>query len=248
MALSRCSTSRSLIRLTGAYKPQPSRYSVIWEFFQKQNGVANTRSCSVNAPTTSYSVLRKPVSVPWNGRLFHTSIMLSKKKGKFGSEYIRKDEEWDGKFGGDTNAERPPSEPTIQQPSKARQIDDTSDMHSDERVSNKDDVTATLTPEPPGPKASESTSLEPPPAPPTVLPYSLQSYPSFIRRLSLSLPHLHRPTRDELLNAATSFWQRMRIRFKWSTIRSFRKFDADDMSAFFTWFLMSQMLWIFIGT
>ncbi|KAF8871869.1 mitochondrial distribution and morphology protein family 31/32 [Gymnopilus junonius] len=64
----------------------------------------------------------------------------------------------------------------------------------------------------------------------------------------MSLPHAHRPTRDELLSVATSFWQRLRIRFKWFTVRSFRKFNADDISAFVTWFVMSQTLWILIGT
>ncbi|TBU33707.1 mitochondrial distribution and morphology protein family 31/32 [Dichomitus squalens] len=64
----------------------------------------------------------------------------------------------------------------------------------------------------------------------------------------MSLPHLQRPTRDDFLKAADGFWQRMRIRFKWLTIRSFRRYNADDMSAFFTWFLMSQTLWLFVGT
>lgn len=64
----------------------------------------------------------------------------------------------------------------------------------------------------------------------------------------MSLPHLHRPTRDDFLNAATGFWQRLRIRFKWLTIRSFRKYNADEISAFITWFFMSQTLWLFVGT
>ncbi|EIW83359.1 mitochondrial distribution and morphology protein family 31 32 [Coniophora puteana RWD-64-598 SS2] len=59
---------------------------------------------------------------------------------------------------------------------------------------------------------------------------------------------MHRPTRDDLLRVATGFWARLRIRWKWFTIRSFRKFNADDISAFITWFLMSQTLWIFVGT
>ncbi|EDR11933.1 uncharacterized protein LACBIDRAFT_247098 [Laccaria bicolor S238N-H82] len=64
----------------------------------------------------------------------------------------------------------------------------------------------------------------------------------------MSLPHPHRPTREDFLNVSTGFWQRLRIRFKWFTIKSFRKFNADDMSAFITWFLMSQTLWILVGT
>jgi len=79
-------------------------------------------------------------------------------------------------------------------------------------------------------------------------PKYLQNYSRFFRRLALSLPHAHRPTREDFLNVATGFWQRSRIRFKWFTIKSFRKFNADDISAFVTWFLMSQTLWILVGT
>ncbi|EIN11617.1 hypothetical protein PUNSTDRAFT_98773 [Punctularia strigosozonata HHB-11173 SS5] len=76
----------------------------------------------------------------------------------------------------------------------------------------------------------------------------LQSYASFYRRLALSLPHVHRPTRDDLLRAASNFWQRLRIRFKWFTIRSFRPFNADDISGFVTLLIMSQTVWILVGT
>lgn len=79
-------------------------------------------------------------------------------------------------------------------------------------------------------------------------PRDYENYSRFFRRLAMSLPHAHRPTRDELLSVATNFWQRLRIRFKWFTVRSFRKFNADDISAFVTWFVMSQTLWILIGT
>jgi mitochondrial distribution and morphology protein 31 len=73
-------------------------------------------------------------------------------------------------------------------------------------------------------------------------------YPSYIRRLISSSPPLHRPTRDEMLALATGFWERLKIRFKWFTIRGFRKFDTDDMSAFLSWFVVSQAVWIMVGT
>ena len=79
-------------------------------------------------------------------------------------------------------------------------------------------------------------------------PRNLENYPRFFRRLAMSLPHMHRPTRDDFLKAANGFWQRARVRFKWLTIRSFRKYNADEISAFVTWFLMSQTLWLFVGT
>jgi hypothetical protein len=80
------------------------------------------------------------------------------------------------------------------------------------------------------------------------VPNPLDNYPAFFRRLALSVPNIHRPTRDDLLTVADGFWQRARIRFRWFTIKSFRKFDADDISAFVTWFLMSQTIWILVGT
>ena len=79
-------------------------------------------------------------------------------------------------------------------------------------------------------------------------PRQFENYSKFFRQLAMSLPHLHRPTRDDFLNAATGFWQRMRIRFKWLTIRSFRRYNADDISAFITWFFMSQTIWLLVGT
>lgn len=78
-------------------------------------------------------------------------------------------------------------------------------------------------------------------------PQQYDNYPPFFRRLALSLP-THRPTREDFLNAANGFWQRARVRFRWLTIRSFRKYNADDISAFVTWFVMSQTIWLFIGT
>lgn len=58
----------------------------------------------------------------------------------------------------------------------------------------------------------------------------------------------HRPTKEELLAAATGFWQRLRIRFKWLTIRSSRPFNSDDMSAFFSWIIVGHVVWILVGT
>lgn len=79
-------------------------------------------------------------------------------------------------------------------------------------------------------------------------PANYENYPRFFRRLAMSLPHLTRPTREDFLNAANGFVERMRVRFRWFFIRNFRKFNADDISAFITWFLMSQGLWILVGT
>lgn len=103
-------------------------------------------------------------------------------------------------------------------------------------------------PPPPQPQQQQPEKLQGQPIDPTNPPKYLEDYSRFFRRLAMSLPHPHRPTRDEFLSIATGFWQRLKIRFKWFTIKSFRKFNADDISAFVTWFLMSQTLWIFVGT
>ncbi|CAD6887323.1 unnamed protein product [Tilletia laevis] len=57
-----------------------------------------------------------------------------------------------------------------------------------------------------------------------------------------------RPTQEDLLRLAQGFWQRTRIRFKWFTIRSFRRFNADDISAFFTLGGLSTILLLILGT
>ena len=63
-----------------------------------------------------------------------------------------------------------------------------------------------------------------------------------------NINQLHRPTKDELLAAATGFWSRLKIRFKWFSIRSLRPFNADDISAFFSWVLLGHVIWIIVGT
>jgi distribution and morphology protein 31 len=62
------------------------------------------------------------------------------------------------------------------------------------------------------------------------------------------LPHLHRPTKDELLAAATGAWSRFKIHFKWFSIKSTRPFNMDDISAFFSWILVGHVVWILVGT
>lgn len=66
------------------------------------------------------------------------------------------------------------------------------------------------------------------------------------------LPHLprmpHRPTKEELLAAATGFWSRLKIRFKWFSIRSVRPWNVDDWSAFVSWIVLGHIVWILLGT
>lgn len=65
----------------------------------------------------------------------------------------------------------------------------------------------------------------------------------------LHLPHyMHRPTKEELLAAATGFWQRLKVRFKWFSIRSMRPWNADEWGAFVSWVMLGHLVWILVGT
>lgn len=63
-----------------------------------------------------------------------------------------------------------------------------------------------------------------------------------------SITQFHRPTQEELLAAATGFWSRLKVRFKWFSIRSVRPFNVDEIGAFFSWVLLGHVLWIILGT
>jgi distribution and morphology protein 31 len=101
---------------------------------------------------------------------------------------------------------------------------------------------ATLSPQPQAaPKASKqppSTQPEGPKAPSKHL----------IDRIPHTLPHLYRPTKAELLEAASGFWSRIKIHFKWLTIRSSRPFNADEIYALFSWIVAAHVAWIVLGT
>lgn len=63
-----------------------------------------------------------------------------------------------------------------------------------------------------------------------------------------TLAQIHRPTKEELLAAATGFWSRLKVRFKWFSIRSVRPFNIDEIGAFFSWVLLGHVLWVILGT
>ncbi|KAL8795769.1 MAG: hypothetical protein Q9195_001821 [Heterodermia aff. obscurata] len=63
-----------------------------------------------------------------------------------------------------------------------------------------------------------------------------------------NIPHIHKPSKEELLAAATGFWSRLKVRFKWFSIRSARPFNVDEIGAFFSWVLLGHMIWIVLGT
>ncbi|KAF7527498.1 hypothetical protein G7054_g10456 [Neopestalotiopsis clavispora] len=58
----------------------------------------------------------------------------------------------------------------------------------------------------------------------------------------------HRPTKEEFLAAANGFWARMKVRFKWYSIRSMRPWNTDEWGAFLSFFLFGHLVWILVGT
>ncbi|KAI1078286.1 mitochondrial distribution and morphology proteins-domain-containing protein [Whalleya microplaca] len=64
-----------------------------------------------------------------------------------------------------------------------------------------------------------------------------------------AIPNLpHRPTKEEFLAAANGFWQRLKVRFKWFSIRSMRPWNIDEWGAFVSWFLFGHLVWVLVGT
>lgn len=81
-------------------------------------------------------------------------------------------------------------------------------------------------------------------------PSYLDSLPASLRRLAATLPAPagRPPSRDQLLALTTSFFERLKIRFKWATIRSYRHYRADDYSAFFSFGILGTLGWFLIST
>ncbi|PVI00551.1 hypothetical protein DM02DRAFT_614226 [Periconia macrospinosa] len=93
-------------------------------------------------------------------------------------------------------------------------------------------------------ESSPDSSQQPPPTPPN-------SGTNFLGHLPKSLPHLphlYRPSKAELLDAASGFWSRIRVHFKWLTIRSTRPFNTDEIYALVSWILAAHFLWVVLGT
>ena len=104
---------------------------------------------------------------------------------------------------------------------------------------NENPRESTTTPSPSSTKKSDATKDTPP----------AQSH-NYLHLPHLPhMPHMpHRPTRDELLAAASGFWSRLKVRFKWFSIRSTRPWNIDDWSAFASWFVVGNIIWVFVGT
>ncbi|KAJ5123430.1 hypothetical protein N7448_009527 [Penicillium atrosanguineum] len=98
---------------------------------------------------------------------------------------------------------------------------------------------------------AQNPDKNPPQSPPLKLPQGPRQTTSPNRHLMDRLPHmphLHRPTKEELLAAATGFWSRLKVRFKWFSIRSVRPFSLDEITALFSWVLLGHVVWFVVGT
>ncbi|SCV01661.1 LAME_0G17678g1_1 [Lachancea meyersii CBS 8951] len=54
--------------------------------------------------------------------------------------------------------------------------------------------------------------------------------------------------RDRMLVQATGLLQKLRINLKWTLTRSMKPFNSDDISAFISWILVSNVILIILGT
>ncbi|BGP22367.1 Mitochondrial distribution and morphology protein 31, mitochondrial precursor [Rhodotorula toruloides] len=81
-------------------------------------------------------------------------------------------------------------------------------------------------------------------------PAYLSSLSRSIRRAASALqtPAGRPPPKEQLLSLTNSFFERLKIRFKWATIRSYRRFRADDYSAFFSFGILGTLGWFLLST
>ncbi|KAK7043256.1 Mitochondrial distribution and morphology protein 31, mitochondrial precursor [Paramarasmius palmivorus] len=236
MALRICSSSNVTLSVISRL-PRSSvtdaldRYRTIRNFFREPKTFNRTNRVQWLSECGT-----RPSSLNTQARQFHSTAIWLRKRKNQGAVKEEAEE----------NVERSLKESVLEQdkgpPMTAEEVIDQSQStpRSSERTEEsiiQHEPTSKLDPH-------DSSQSEKPPT----LPYNFENYSSFFRRLALSAPHIHRPTRDDFLRLADGFWQGLRIRFKWFTIRSFRKFNADDISGIVTWILMSQTIWILIGT
>lgn len=119
---------------------------------------------------------------------------------------------------------------------------------SDKKKQGSGTVDEAKLPHPAPATGAPQAELSPQPsAPPKATPQP-EHHHGLLDRLPHSLPQFHRPTKAELLEAASGFWSRLKIHFKWLTIRSTRPFNADEIYALISWILAAHILWIVIGT
>ncbi|KAJ5084341.1 hypothetical protein NUU61_008920 [Penicillium alfredii] len=114
----------------------------------------------------------------------------------------------------------------------------------DPQVHNDDDPSSQTVEQPNKHATTQASSTT---KPPQETYYRAPSNRHLMDRLP-HMPHLHRPTKEELLAAANGFWSRLKVRFKWFSIRSVRPFNLDEITALFSWVLLGHVVWVVLGT
>jgi hypothetical protein len=144
-------------------------------------------------------------------------------------------------FDGDGSPDLPPPPPETPGPPPAPPSDGTAAPSSSTKVT--------------APPVTVISHTSPPPHPHTIRASLLSTYPRSLARLGALLPSTpfaldphHRPSKADLLRLTDSAWERARIRWKWLTIRGFRRFNVDDWGAVFSWVLVGNIGWLVLGT
>ncbi|SCU95241.1 LADA_0G14466g1_1 [Lachancea dasiensis] len=57
-----------------------------------------------------------------------------------------------------------------------------------------------------------------------------------------------RLSKQKILSEATNFYERFKIKTKWVLIRGNRPFSTDEISTLFSWLVISQIVWVVLGT
>ncbi|GAA5898756.1 hypothetical protein JCM6882_003991 [Rhodosporidiobolus microsporus] len=100
------------------------------------------------------------------------------------------------------------------------------------------------------PEPHPLAKIEPHPLARSPSPAYLSSLPRYLRRAASALPTTpgRPPSKEQLLDLTNSFFERLRIRFKWLTIRSYRRFRTDDYTAFFSLGIVGTLGWFLLST
>ncbi|KAI2781633.1 mitochondrial distribution and morphology proteins-domain-containing protein [Daldinia loculata] len=116
--------------------------------------------------------------------------------------------------------------------------------------SNTDSGSSAVSQQKNGPSSQSASSAKPNTKPDAGLPEAESTSAPVSKYFHLpTMPHLpHRPTKEEFLAAANGFWERLKVRFKWFSIRSMRPWNIDEWGAFVSWFLFGHLVWILVGT
>ncbi|KAJ0164085.1 Mitochondrial distribution and morphology protein 31 [Colletotrichum tanaceti] len=125
--------------------------------------------------------------------------------------------------------------------SDSRHVSPAERGHHNPKSGKQEEKATTAQPKPEASKSGEQNKPDTPDPDAESIASTMSKY--------LHIPKMpHRPTRDELLAAANGFLGRLKVRFKWVSIRSMRPWNIDEWGAFVSWFLFGHLVWVLVGT